>query len=233
MTRMDGAGRRIHGAAIVGAALLVAVGARAQSADERAGSGTVAERWARDDAEHAARGPVRVYVRATVPRLPVEIFERRARIGREDSITSCVTPCTLELPRGTYRLYAYATPTTTPGTDTIHIDEQAWVRVDPNSRVHRSVGVVVLAGGIGALTLGSFLGLAGLGSADGSQGSGGNPALFMAGVGLVIAGAVAIPVGLITFLTSYGASVDVEPTRAAASSARGGRVPPLVGAWRF
>lgn len=227
-------GRGLHwSAGLLVAPALFAGAAHAQDADEGPhGASTVREKWALRDRDRASQGPVPVWIRGTVPGLRVSIFERRARTGRDEPITSCITPCRLVLPRSTYRLYAYETERTTAGSSLFDIDRRVVVDVDPSTRAHRTVGIALIAGGAAALTLGSALFIVGLGTLDGSQSTRSNPTMTRVGAGVALAGLIALPVGVITLLTSFTPSVEVEPMRVP-STPRSARIAPAGAGWSF
>jgi hypothetical protein len=186
--------------------------ALAQSLEPRRNS--VAAAWAEKDRQRALLGPARVLVRGTAPELRVDLLARWARVGRDEPVASCWTPCDLELPRATYKLRVHETADFLDGYRTVDIDEPAVVSVHPGSRSTRTVGLILGIAGPVAAVIGGSMSLIAMGhDSEPSDGSV-RATLAYTGLGLVAAGIIVTPIGWIVFATAGTPGVTVTPGHA-------------------
>jgi hypothetical protein len=128
-------------------------------------------------------------------------------------VAQCRTPCTVEVPRGHYRIFVAETPGTFGGGRRELVDAPMRLTMIPRVREQRPIGLALGILGPVALFVGTGLLLAGLDQAVEESCAGcshhdSNEALF--GAALLLSGAAITPIGWVLFGKSFHPAIEVE-----------------------
>jgi hypothetical protein len=143
--------------------------------------------------------------------------ERDSELG--PALYRCVTPCTVELPPGKYRVHVEETKDTRAGSRIVSLSGPSFVQVSPRTHEQRWIGLGLGVGGIVLFQAGTVLLVVGALSefaCTGSridEGCSGGGHFVAPGLAMIVAGLVTAPIGWVIFGKSFRPRVDIEPAR--------------------
>jgi hypothetical protein len=151
-----------------------------------------------------------------VPGLTYEVYPARAKPGRDRPLVTCGGACRLALRPGKYRVRLRSTPTTSGGERLFEIEESSQVLVSPRSSAAAYFGLSLgIVGSVavfsGAVLLGPSVISANCHDGDRCEDHETQGAI---GLGLLVAGAVATPIGWRMFARNLRPRAEVIPLSA-------------------
>jgi hypothetical protein len=136
----------------------------------------------------------------------VELYAAGARIGLDQPVDRCRTPCKALLGDGRYELFVRSTSSTFEATRPLGVHESSVIRVEPPSKTERIGGILTAAAGAALIVYSAYT-LAPRGCETANFSDCSDHSLIVPFV-LGIVGLVAFPVGLILFADSFRFPVD-------------------------
>jgi len=157
-------------------------------------------------------GKVPVTITGAEGSLRVELYAPSATVKRDPAIARCETPCIAHLERGQYRLLVYATDDTVEGSRMITIDDSRDLIVHPRSSGSGETGLALGILGPVAIIGGGVLALSNMNlCVDSCEPRDTSPGLALLGVGLMLGGLVATPIGWVLYGQSRHPGVEMAP----------------------